>query len=515
MIASSSGGTGEIGTTSPQMDQALDVLLPRGSAFELSRSYVARALTRFSSFGDKSGGGDEMNMRIPMADREIPGPIAGDILISAGLDWDNKYSNRFYSMARQQGIRIVTCCYDLIPVLFPQYCVGDVAKRFAEYFMDLTWGSEAILCISEHTRRDYMKHFCLTWSRPSAGTSKLCPWGDNLPVGSPDIGGNMQKIAQAPFILYVSTIERRKNHEVLYRAYHLLARQGLADELPTLVFVGMPGWGIGDLLKDIELDPLIAGKIVQLNHVTDGELEFLYRKARFCVYPSLYEGWGLPVGEALSIGKAIISSGEASLREVGGDLLRYVSPWDPYAWAEAIYEYIEKPLLVEEAESRVRSNYIPRKWKDTAAVVASLLEEMISERAPDGENREFLPGYDMDSECGLHWGPSIRTVGRGGILMSGPGISAQPGKYQLQLLGSITNGHEGSFVVEVASNAGKEVHFSGLYDSSHEQEGVLANCEFELLRYAQNLDIRCRVEPTCAMELRTVRLSALHAEATR
>ena len=102
----------------------------------------------------------------------------------------------------------------------------------------------------------------------------------------------VQAATKQPFILFVSTIERRKNHEVLYRAYHLLARQGTIESLPKLVFVGMPGWGVGDLLKEIELDPLTRGMIIQLHHVSDGELSYLYKKALFCVFPSLYEGVG-------------------------------------------------------------------------------------------------------------------------------------------------------------------------------------------------------------------------------
>ena len=76
----------------------------------------------------------------------------------------------------------------------------------------------------------------------------------------------------------------------------------------------MPGWGVGDLLKDIELDPLTKGMIVQLNHVNDAELLRLYESSMFCVFPSLYEGWGLPVGEALSLGKAVLCSIEYPCR---------------------------------------------------------------------------------------------------------------------------------------------------------------------------------------------------------
>lgn len=101
-----------------------------------------------------------------------------------------------------------------------------------------------------------------------------------------------------------------------------------------MVFVGMEGWGVGELLKDIELDPLTRGLIVRLNRVSDAELRVLYEAARFCVFPSMYEGWGLPVGEALSMGKVVICSNRGSLPEVG-EVVRYVDPRNPQAWADA------------------------------------------------------------------------------------------------------------------------------------------------------------------------------------
>ena len=72
-------------------------------------------------------------------------------------------------------------------------------------------------------------------------------------------------------------------------------------------------------MKDIELDPLTRGLIIQLNHVTDGELSHLYKKAPFCCVPVVIRRLGPPVGEALAMGKAVIASGEGSLPEVGGD----------------------------------------------------------------------------------------------------------------------------------------------------------------------------------------------------
>lgn len=299
---------------------------------------------------------------------------SGDVLLSIGLDWDSGPQPYFYTL-RKHGVRVVTCCYDLIPVLFPQYCVSNVAAHFTSYFLDLAEGSDLTLCISKQSEKD-LKQLMFDVGGPELITH-VFPLGDNVPSGVGDISDSVRALEREPFILFVSTIERRKNHEVLYRAYHLLCAQGKRARLPRLVFVGMPGWGVGDFLKDVELDPLTRGLITQLHHVSDAELRVLYEAAQFCVYPSLYEGWGLPVGEALSLGKAVLCSDRGSLPEVGGDIVRYVDPWSPEAWSLAIWDLVENPSAVKMMEERVRKTYRPRTWAQAASSVQEAIEAMI------------------------------------------------------------------------------------------------------------------------------------------
>lgn len=304
---------------------------------------------------------------------------AGDVLISVGLDWDSEYYREFYALRTKHGVRVVTCCYDLIPVLFPQYCVSNVANLFTSYFLDVADGSDLVLCISKQSEKDFRSLLYRTGGAEVA--THVFPLGDNVPSSSGVVSHDVQKLSDQPFILFVSTIERRKNHEVLYKAYHLLGERGLGGRLPKLVFVGMEGWGVSDLLKDIELDPLVDGLIVRLNHVNDAELQLLYQASMFCVYPSLYEGWGLPVGEALAMGKVVLSSNRGSLPEVGGDLVRYVDAWNPTAWADEIWALCADPDERRQLEQRLRSEHHARTWHDSAISVKAALGKFLSSSA--------------------------------------------------------------------------------------------------------------------------------------
>lgn len=296
---------------------------------------------------------------------------AGDILISVGLDWDWPFYKEFFWLRKNDGVKVVTCCYDLIPVLYPQYCVADVANLFSSYFLEIADGSDLIVCISKQTERDLLQMLDDVGG-PKVKTH-VFPLGDNVPGQGGAISPEVASLLEQPFILFVSSIERRKNHEVIYRAYHLLCKAGLSDKLPKVVFVGMQGWGVGDLMKDIELDPLTRGKIVRLNHVNDEELQSLYKASLFCVFPSLYEGWGLPVGEALSLGKVVVASDRGSLPEVGGDLVIYEDPWNATAWAEIIKKLVFDASFRLEQENKIKSNYARRTWSDSVNSVAEAL----------------------------------------------------------------------------------------------------------------------------------------------
>jgi len=255
----------------------------------------------------------------------------------------------------------------------------------------------------------------------------------------------------------VATIDRRKNHEVLYSAYHLIIQASHGDRLPKLVFVGMQGWGVDDLLTDIERDPLTREHIVKLNHVSDRDLAYLYEKAFLCVYPSLYEGWGLPVGEALACGKAVLASAQGSLPEVGGSLVRYLDPWNPRAWADEILALVDAPERVAGMEAVVRREYRARTWAGTAAVVKNALDQL---RAPADVAITLYPGYDLQTLTGTPSGEAMRSTGAAGHLTHGPYRALPAGAYIVKVLVDKLEGGAGRLLCVLRSGHGAREHGS-------------------------------------------------------
>ena len=290
----------------------------------------------------------------------------GDIFISLGLDMHHEYFEYFHDMKEKYAIKLITFCHDIIPVLYPQYCdpaSTNFRAMYISYFIELAHFSDYILCNSVKTQNDFNQF--LENNQARKVNTSVFSLGDNDLSSEMPISAQINDLLNKKYIIYVSTIERRKNHEILYRAYHRLCERGLKKELPILIFVGMQGWGVINLMKDIEFDPLTDGLIIILNHVNDSELKKLYENALFSLYPSLYEGWGLPIAESLSLGKIVLCSNQGSIPEVAGDLGIYLDPWDVESWANEIYSLIIDDKKRHDLEKKIREHYQRRTWQQS------------------------------------------------------------------------------------------------------------------------------------------------------
>ena len=464
----------------------------------------SRALSRMPGvfraeiFGDKVFG-REMLEHFTSLHASIFTP--GDVLLSVGLDWDYPYAEEFMRLRSQESVKVVRCCYDLIPVLYPQYCVADVAAHFTRYFLDVADSSDQVLCISKQSENDL--RYLLQRTGGRAVNTKVFTLGDNIVEGLSDsIGDTVRNITAAPFILYVSTVERRKNHQVLYQAYHQLCKEGKKEHLPKMVFVGMRGWGVDELFKDIELDPATAGSIIQCNHVNDAELRLLYQQSLCCVFPSLYEGWGLPVGEALAMGKIVLSSDRGSLPEVGGELVTYIDPWHPGEWARAIWRIVTDDEHHKMLSEKVDSNYEPRQWHDTAVSVKSILDDLM---APQPALQIEYCAYDLTTSIGQCVGPVINSRGRQGLLFEGPHKALLSGQYRLEIWAQPDQRAAGRCSVQILGDGTEiaireQVAFNAVTVSSVDESGnknkneqPLLSLPFQLPVAVKDFDVRCEL----------------------
>ena len=215
----------------------------------------------------------------------------------------------------------ITVIHDITPVLFPEYHISSSHFFHKLLLPGITKRADHLIVNSEHTKQDLIQYY------PQAkGKTTVVHLGKEdifKPKTDPTV---LKKYGiNKDYLLFVGTLEPRKNLMVLLQAFEELKKSDATHKNLQLVFVGKKGWKIEAFLEAIELSPF-KNDIVITDYVERKDLPVLYSMSKIFVYPSLYEGFGLPVLEAMACGTAVVSSNASSLPEVGGDAALYFSP---------------------------------------------------------------------------------------------------------------------------------------------------------------------------------------------
>ncbi|MCP2729801.1 glycosyltransferase family 4 protein [Limnofasciculus baicalensis] len=236
--------------------------------------------------------------------------------------------------------------HDLIPILYPQFFIKEVRDKFREIINSLdsdTW----IICNSESTKRDLCNY------RPDLEPQKifvthLAASDSFYPCLDQNIINRIKEkytIPSVPYILSLSTLEIRKNVPHLICCFLKLVEQEKIEDL-HLVLVGRKGWLDNNIYSEISnLDPRLRERIIFTGYVPDEDLAPLYSGSLVFVYPSLYEGFGLPPLEAMQCGTPVITSNTSSLPEVVGNAGIRVAPLDEDSLCHSIWEIYQNDSL--------------------------------------------------------------------------------------------------------------------------------------------------------------------------
>ena len=174
------------------------------------------------------------------------------------------------------------------------------------------------------------------------------------------------------FILYVGVLEPRKNVPILLRAYRDLIDRGIQEQL---AIVGKKGWMFEDIFATVQALKL-EDRVVFTGYVTDENLPYLYNGARLFVYPSLYEGFCLPVLEAMACGIPVITSNISSMPEIIGDAGLLIDPHDPDQLVQAIQQLIADDDLNHSLRERGLQRAAQYSWERTARETLQVYSEV-------------------------------------------------------------------------------------------------------------------------------------------
>jgi glycosyltransferase involved in cell wall biosynthesis len=303
----------------------------------------------------------------------------GAVWFDVDAVWNQTEIDRagLYQRLHESGVRIVPFVHDVLPIERPEWFVPSLVEVFVAMLTTQVLAADEVLTNSADSAASV-----------SALAARLGRMG--LRVTSVELGADPVEHSRAgagragsetvlppgvgdrPYVLVVGTIEPRKNHRCALDAVRRLAADG-PDVAVDLVVAGRAGWNAGDVIDDLRTDR--SGSVHWFDDLDDATLRLVVERATLVLVPSITEGYGLPVVEALAAGVPVLSSNGGALAELGARLpvaVELLDPSDPAAWAAAIARHRRDGDWHDSAVAAARCAVVPD-WRATAQEVVDAL----------------------------------------------------------------------------------------------------------------------------------------------
>jgi len=238
--------------------------------------------------------------------------------------------------------KLVVTIHDLVPMKFKEFFTQEGAQYFRDYFKNTIPRSDAIIAVSNSTKNDILEYFNIPEDRiqviPQAASDNYKQIQDGSAINKVKAMYGLDR----DYILFVGTLEPRKNITNLIRAYNILPDYLKRDHL--LVICGKKGWYYEEIFRTVK-ELKLEDKVIFTGYAPDEDIPLLMNEAEVFVYPSLYEGFGLPPLEAMACGTPVISSNVSSIPEVVGNAGILINPNDVEELSDAILRLLDSDEL--------------------------------------------------------------------------------------------------------------------------------------------------------------------------
>lgn len=272
----------------------------------------------------------------------------------------------YIEWTRTADVRPVYMIHDLIPITHPEYCRAGEAVKHVQRVRNMLASAVGIIGNSQATLDDLAGF--------AADEATETPAMIAAPLGTELRRSDAARLApsERPTFVMLGTIEGRKNHLLLLHIWSRLVRAHGADA-PRLLIIGQRGWECEQVFDLLDNSEVLRGAVVELPHCTDAELDGHLRGARALLFPTLVEGYGLPLIEALASGTPVIASDLPVFHEIGHEVPDFIDPLDIAAWQAAIEDYAQDGSAAREAQVKRLATYRAPTWDDHFARITAWL----------------------------------------------------------------------------------------------------------------------------------------------
>jgi glycosyltransferase involved in cell wall biosynthesis len=292
---------------------------------------------------------------------------AGRIYLNLGHTGLN--AEGFGTWLQSSSVVPVYFVHDLIPITHPQYCRAGERTKHINRMRAVLQSGVGVIGNSQMTL-DELTNF-------ARAEQLRIPRMIKAPLGSDTLvrrDASVPQLGQATFVI-LGTIEARKNHLMLLNVWAKLVER-LGERAPRLLVIGQRGWECDDVFDLLDRSAKLKGAVIELGRCDDETLATHLAGARALLFPSLIEGYGLPLVEALSAGLPVIASDLPVFREIAGDVPDYLDPLDAQAWERMILLYAENESAARNAQLARIAGYRAPTWADHFARVEKWLTSL-------------------------------------------------------------------------------------------------------------------------------------------
>jgi glycosyltransferase involved in cell wall biosynthesis len=264
--------------------------------------------------------------------------------------------------------------HDLSLLLYPETHTDQSVRRGRYRLPLMARAATKIITATDHVKKEVVQHLKIDPAK--IVVTPYAPRRTFRPLSRSETEETRTRLGiEEIFILFVGTIEPRKNLPTLLRAFAEVLRS--TDLRPQLVIAGQKGWLTGETMNYIESEGL-KQRVKLTGYITDEDLSALYSCCAVCVYPSLYEGFGLPPLEAMACGAPVIASNVPSLAEAVGQAALLVPPTDVHAFAGGIVQML-RDKAAQSHFSRAGLDHASQfTWERTARLTLEIYREALN-----------------------------------------------------------------------------------------------------------------------------------------